>query len=284
MKKADEKNSLEQLLLRWKSSYEENKTKTNQFLVVFLLVVVVVVLFRSGAFRGTNKDDLADTVYYRATQASFAGVDSPDAQTLADTASAYSSEDGAILHLDSGEAYVRRGIVAIERKQRYSSGVKLAEGEELIDPVFNFEKAVEEFEKGVTSSNADLKARAYYGIGVAQEALASVTDGDDAVVAALDAAKTAYEEVAKVCDNSPYVALATDRLDNLSKDLTVTYYKTVANTFVTLPDPKDSASILSGKDELEIGEPVKVDPEFNVNEGADGESEATDENGASATE
>lgn len=43
-KKADEKNSLEQLLLRWKGSYEANKIKTRQFVLVFLCVVIVVLL------------------------------------------------------------------------------------------------------------------------------------------------------------------------------------------------------------------------------------------------
>ena len=57
-KKADEKNSLEQLLLRWKGSYEANKIKTRQFVLVFLCVVIVVLLFRSGVFRGSNKGDL----------------------------------------------------------------------------------------------------------------------------------------------------------------------------------------------------------------------------------
>ena len=44
-KKADEKNSLEQLLLRWKRYYDENKTKVLQFVLVFAVVVVVVALF-----------------------------------------------------------------------------------------------------------------------------------------------------------------------------------------------------------------------------------------------
>ena len=50
-KKADEKNSLEQLLLRWKRYYDENKTKVLQFVLVFAVVVVVVFIVVTGAPR-----------------------------------------------------------------------------------------------------------------------------------------------------------------------------------------------------------------------------------------
>ena len=107
-RKADEKNSLEQLLLRWKQYYDENRTKVFQFVLVFVAVVVVVALLRSGVFKGSNKNDVVDTTYYAATQASFAGAGAPDADAFAANASAYGATvAGGILHVDAGEAFVR---------------------------------------------------------------------------------------------------------------------------------------------------------------------------------
>ena len=266
-KKADEKNSLEQLLLRWKGSYEANKTKTHQFVLVFLCVVIVVLLFRSGVFRGSNKGDLLDSTYYGATQASFAGAGMPDANQFATVATAYSNTtSGAVLHADAGEAFVRCGFSEIARKQRYSAGAKLAEGETLADPKVSFNSAVEEFSKAASCKDASVVSRAYYGIGVAKEALASVADDEAAVAQALEEAKTNYEKAVDASKNSPYVKLAEQRINALSKPLTTNYYKNAANTFVNLPNPEDTASILSGDESLEAGSSVKVDSEFNLDE------------------
>lgn len=279
-KKADEKNSLEQLLLRWKRYYDENKTKVLQFVLVFAVVVVVVALFRSGVFKGSNKNDVVDTTYYAATQASFAGAGAPDADAFAANASAYGATvAGGILHVDAGEAFVRRGFEDVARKQRYSAGTKLGEGEKLNDPKASYNSAIEEFEKAAACSDPDVKARAYYGEGAAQESIASVSDNDEAVVAALDAAKACYEKVATASATSPYASLAKKRLESLAKAATVDYYKAIAHAFVTLPDPADTPSITSGDDSLDVGSPINVDEEFKLNEEDDSASDA-----AAATE
>ena len=66
--------------------------------------------------------------------------------------------------------------------------------------------------------------------------------------------------------NSPYVKLAEQRINALSKPLTTNYYENAANTFVNLPNPEDTASILSGDESLEAGSSVKVDSEVNLDE------------------
>ena len=276
-RKADEKNSLEQLLLRWKRYYDENKTKVLQFVLVFAAVVVIVALLRSGVFKGSNKNDVVDTTYYAATQASFAGVGAPDADAFAVNASAYGSTvAGGVLHVDAGEAYVRRGFEDVAKKQRYSAGTKLEEGEKLNDPKASYASAVEEFEKATACSDADIKARAYYGEGAAQESIASVSENDEAVVAALDAAKTCYEKVASASASSPYASLVKKRLESLANPATVDYYKAIAHAFVTLPDPADTPSITTGDDSLEVGAPVDVNEEFNLNEDSEAEKPADD--------
>ncbi len=277
-KKADEKNSLEQLILRWKGSYEANKSKTHQFILVFLCVVIVVLLFRSGVFRGSNKGDLLDSTYYGATQASFAGMGMPDANQFATVATAYSNTStGAILHADAGEAFVRCGFNEISRKQRYSAGAKLAEGETLGDPKVSFNSAVEEFSKATSCKDSSIVPRAYYGIGVANEALASVAADDAAVAQALAEAESNYKKAIEASENSPYVKLASQRINSLSKPLTTDYYKNAAKTFVSLPDPEESASILSGDESLEAGSSVNVDNEFNLDEeSADSAQDSTE--------
>lgn len=271
-KKTDEKNSLEQLLIRWKQYYDENRTKVFQFVLIFVVVVVVVSLLRSGVFKGSNKNDIVDTTYYAATQSSFAGVGAPDADAFASNATAYGSTvAGGVLHVDAGEAFVRRGFEDVARKQRYSAGTKLEEGEKLNDPKASYTSAVEEFEKAAACSDADVKARAYYGQGAAQESIASVSDSDEAVVAALDAAKACYEKVASASATSPYASLAKKRLESLAKPATVDYYKAIAHAFVTLPDPADTPSITSGDNSLDVGSSINVGEEFKL-EGSDSDS------------
>lgn len=274
-KMTDEKNSLEQLLLRGKESYDQNKAKTLQFVLLFVLVVVVVMMIRSGVFRGADKGDMVDSAYYAATQASFAGVGAPDGASLAATAAAYNkSKSAATLHAEAGEAFVRCGLSDVARKQRYSAGSKLQEGETLVDPKDNLNAAVSEFEAVAASKNADLSARALYGCGIAYEVLASVAENDDQVVANLNEAKARYEQVASVAANSPYAPLAAERLASVAKDQTVAYYKTVAHAFVTLPDPTTVPSITSGDDSLEAGSALNVGEEFKLNEDAPAVEEA----------
>ncbi|MGI6400895.1 MAG: tetratricopeptide repeat protein [Thermoguttaceae bacterium] len=265
-KRADERNSLEQLLLRWKRKYDENRTKTLQVVLVFLLVVVVVLLFRSGIFGGADKNDVADNAYFAATQSSFAGVSAPDADAFAAVASSYeNTPTGALLHINAGEAFVRRGLADVTRKQRYSAGTKLEEGEMLGDPAQSYSAAIEEFEKALSSSSdADVKARALYGQGVAHESLASVADNDQSVVEALNAAKACYEKVLEVSPQSPYVPLAKEYLGRLDSEHTVEYYKATAHAFVTLPDPAETPSITSGDDSLEAGSMFDLGEEFDL--------------------
>ena len=94
----------------------------------------------------------------------------------------------------------------------------------------------------------------------------SVSENDEAVVAALDAAKACYEKVASASASSPYASLAKKRLESLANPATVDYYKAIAHAFVTLPDPADTPSITTGDDSLEVGAPVDVNEEFNLNE------------------
>lgn len=284
LKKADEKNSLEQLLLRWKRYFDENKTKTLQSVVVFLVVVVAVLLFRSGAFKGSNKNDFVDETYYAATQASFEGASAPDADAFAVAGEAYkNTAAGDVLYVDAAESFVRRGNQEVTRKQRYSAGTKLEEGEKLPDPKESYNSAIANFEKAASSRDPEIKARAVYGEGVAQEALASVSDSDDAVVAALNAAKACYESVVSDSSNSPYASLAKERLGKVASEQTINYYKAIAHAFVTLPDPADAPSITSGDNTLETGSPVNVDKEFQLNND-EAETEKADSAEASSEE
>ncbi len=81
-RKIDEKNSLEALLLKGKSAYEDNKTKTFQYILIAVLIIVAVTVVRTK-FNGTSgKYNAADSAYYDATQSSFSGRGAPDGSIL----------------------------------------------------------------------------------------------------------------------------------------------------------------------------------------------------------
>lgn len=275
VKKADEKNSLEQLLLRGKSAYEGNKTKTYQYILIVLAIVVVVVAVKAKFTGASGKLNDADRAYYSATQASFAGQGIADGELLKSTAVAYGdSVVASVLNADAGSAFCVAGKSDIVAKQNYSRGVKNAEGETKApaDPSVNFTLAYESYMEAALCADADVCARAYYGAGVAQENLAIVST-EDKVESSIEKAKEAYSKVLEYTD-SPYYELAVKALDNLSKDLTVDYYKTVAKKFVTLPDPSDESILSDDKDELNVGESVTLSEDFATNDDSDDANDA----------
>lgn len=278
-KKSDVKNSLEQLLLKGKNAYEGNKTKTYQYILIVVAVVVVIWAVQSKFSGASSKLDAADSAYYAATQAAFSGQGIADGESLKNTSAAYkNSVVGDVLSADAGDAYLAAGQEDIVGKQNYSRGVKTADGETKTpaDPTVNFTAAYEAYMIAANSSDASVRARAYYGAGVAQEFIATVTT-DDAVEAAVEKAKEAYKKVVEIADSS-YCALATKALANLDKGLVVEYYKSVAKKFSTLPEPTDESILSNGADELVPGEPINSNDEFKTNDDTTDETtEATDE-------
>ncbi|MDO5308035.1 MAG: hypothetical protein Q4G03_00860 [Planctomycetia bacterium] len=276
--KIEERNSLEQLLLRWQKSFENNKAKTYQLVAVVALVVLVVLVVRSGVFRGTNELNAVDAAYYSATLGSVVGGIT-DAEQLATIAQATKNPaEASAMKLTAGEAYLRAATQDIASAKAYSRGASSDNKEKPADPSVNFQLAVELFEAVSNAQNPLLKARANYDLGLAQEGLASVAANDEAVVAALDVAKERYSVASEIA-NTPYQRPAQTNLVNLQRKLTVDYYKSVANSFRTLPDPADAESILTGETELNVGEPLNVG-EFDTAD--DDVTEATED--ASAEE
>lgn len=265
-KKADEKNSLEQLLLKGKKAYEGNKTKTYQYILIIVAIIVVFALVRSKFMGASSKYDAADAAYYSATQTSFSGQGAADGELLKGAAASYKNTlAGDVLNADAGDAYLAAGQADVVAKQAYSRGVKSSDGEVKTpaDPTVNFTAAYDAYMVAANSSDAQVRARAYYGAAVAQESLASVA-ADDAVEPAVEKAKEAYK---KVCENesSPYYAPAVKALANLERALTVDYYKSVAKKFTTLPEPSDESILSENNDELKPGEEVKVS-DFETND------------------
>ena len=265
IKKADEKNSLEQLLLRWKKSFQENKAKSVQYVLVVALVVVVVALFRFNVFNGSDKWAAADGAYYSATQNAFAGAGLPDAETLASVANAYKSSNlGASMHADAGSAYLLAGLNDVAGAKARSRGVKSQDENQTFDPKAKFQAAVDEFSLASTTNNPDVQARAYYGGAVAWESKASVAAVDAEVEASLQSAKELYQKIVDMTSATPYAALAKERLVSLERPLTLDYYKAIAKNFVELPEPADAESILPegakpGEGDLNADEAVSVE-------------------------
>ncbi len=280
-KKSDEKNSLEQLLLKGKSAYEGNKTKTYQYVLIAVAVVVVVWSVQSKLFSGaSSKLDAADVTYYAATQAAFSGQGVADGESLKNAAGAYkNSVTGSVLNADAGDAYLSAGQADIVAKQNYSRGVKSTDGEVKTpaDPTVNFTAAYEAFMAATSCSDSSVQARAYYGAGAAQEFMASVA-GEDAVEGAIEKAKEAYKKAAEISD-SPYSEIASKALANLEKGLVVDYYKSIAKKFNTMPEPSEESILSDGADELVPGAPVNNSDEFKTNDDS-----AETENEASATD
>jgi len=255
-KKADEKNSLEQLLLRWKDSYNANKSKTYQFVLVFAIVVLVVMFFRVNLFSRSDKMSQVDNAYYVATSPAFAGAGAVNTAPLVQVADSYRGKSiSFVLYAEAGEAFLLNGFADVAAKKAHSRGVK---GEaELADPLINFNSAYESFTNAEKSEDTIIKARAFYGSGVAQEALASISAKSEDVDMALQKAREAYEQV--LTFDSPYRALASDRMVALESGVTLDFYKSVAQNFVTLPEPSETESILSGNDALNPNDPINVE-------------------------
>jgi len=265
-KKLDEKNSLEQLLLKGKKSFEENKAKSYQFIIVLVLVVVVVAALRFGVFGGrSDKLSSADGAYYSATQNAFAGVGIPDADALVTVANAYKSSNlGASMHADAGSAFLIAGLNDLAGAKAKSRGVKPQDENQTFDPKAKFKSACDEFNLAATTNNPDVQARSYYGAGVAYESVASVAADDAEVEAGVQSAKESYQKIVDMSSETPYKALAKERLVSLERPLTINYYKAIAKSFVELPNPSETESILSegaapGEGELKAGESAPVE-------------------------
>ena len=286
-KKVDEKNSLEALLLKGKSAYEENKTKTFQYVLIAVFIIVAIVAVRMKFNGASGKYNAADSAYYEATQAAFAGQGVADGAVLSAAAASYKNTvTGSVLNADAGDAFLGAGQQDAADREAYSRGVKSADGEAKTpaDPSVNFNAAYEAYQAATSSSDPEVQARAYYGSGVAQEALATVAADDAAVEAAVEKAKEAYKKVAEVSAESPYCALAAKALANLDRDLTLDYYKSVANAFVNLPEPSDESILSENSDELNVGEGVGVEG-FDTNDDAsEAEEDAPVEDQTPATE
>ena len=266
-KKTDERNSLEQLLIQGKAWYEANSAKTMQFVLVFLLVVLVVWIIRSGVFSSSGKGVMADRAYYNATDAAIV-TGAPDARALKATADAYrSAKTGAVLYAETGDAFLRCGLRDVQNKRRYSAGATLAKDEKPGDPQENFNAAIEAYNQAAASRDAVVVARANYGAGLAFEQLAAVAASDEDCVARLTDAIERYTKAAVSDDeNDPYAKMAKSKVETLSKESTVAYYKSVAHKFVTLPDPATTPSIRTGDDSLEPGSGANVGSDFDVND------------------
>ena len=270
-KKESEKNRLEQLLIRWKNSFDANQTKWSQFILVFVAVIVAVWLFRAFAGKTPGKHSTADVAYYAAT-----AEIPPKADLLLTTADSYeTSSVGATLYAQAGDAFLRNGVYDASRVRSRASVGNTDPESAKPDPLDKFASALDAYSKAQNSPDVNLRSRANYGAGISCEDLASVSPEAD-VVAKLDDAKTYYE---KVDEKSPYYSLAKTRLAFLARESTVGYYKAVARKYAEAAAEKPSdEKVLSGNNELNVGESVNVsDFGLNSDEAPAAESAPADE-------
>lgn len=252
---SNDKNSLEQLLIRGKDNLAQNKTKTVQFLLVFVVVLVAIWAGRSILSGAGSALTDADAVRNSAQTP----------QELVAAAAGFKGETAAALYADAGEAFLSQGQNEIARKKANSRAAENDPEAAALDPSVNFAEAVKAFDAAFGVGSAELKARAAFGAGAAQEALASVAAADAAVDAAVAEAKAQYAKVAEVCASSPYCESAAARLAALDRAVSVDYLKATAKTFRELPTPPEKAeSILTGDGELTPGETTNVG-EFELN-------------------
>ena len=252
---SNDKNSLEQLLIRGKDGLAQNKAKAGQFLLVFVVVLLAVWMIRAKMTGGDSTLTAADRARATATEP----------KDLVAVAENFVGETAAALYADAGEAYLNVGTTEIARKKANSRAAENDPEAAALDPSVNFGEAVKAFDAAFGLGSAELKARAAFGAGSAQEALASVAADDAAVAAAVEAAKAQYAKVAEACASSPYCESAAARLAALDRAVAVDYLKATAKTFRELPTPPEKAeSILTGDGELTPGETTNVG-EFDLN-------------------
>ncbi|MBQ5788826.1 MAG: hypothetical protein IIW01_00930 [Thermoguttaceae bacterium] len=270
---SNDKNSLEQLLIRGKDGLAQNKAKAGQFLLVFVVVVVAIYGIRALISGGDSALTVADGVRATATEP----------KQLVAAAAGFKGETAAALYVDAGEAYLNVGTTEIARKKANSRAAENDPEAAALDPSVNFVEAGKAFAAAFGIGSAELKARAAYGAGAAQEALASVAADDAAVDAAVEAAKAQYAKVAELCASSPYCKVAAERLAALDRAVAADYLKATAKKFRELPTPPEKAeSILTGDGELTPGETTNVGEfELNADEPA---TETTEEAATEATE
>ena len=265
---SNEKNSLEQLLIRGKDGMAQNKAKTLQFVGVFVVVFLAIWVVRSGVLKGDSPLTVADAVRNSAQTP----------QELAAAAAGFKGETGAALYADAGEAFLSQGQSEIARKKANSRAAENDPEAAALDPSVAFNEAVKAFDVAFVGGSAELKARAAFGAGAAQEALASVAADDAAVDAAVAEAKAQYAKVAEVCASSPYCKVAAERVASLDRAVAADYLKAAAKKFRELPTPPEKAeSILTGDGELTPGETTNVGEfELNADEAPAEEAPATE--------
>ena len=252
---SNDKNSLEQLLIRGKDGLAQNKAKAGQFLLVFVVVVVAIYGIRALKNGGDSALTAADGARATATEP----------KQLVAAAANFKGETAAALYIDAGEAYLNLGTSEIARKKANSRAAENDPEAAALNPSVNFGEAVKAFEAAFAFGSAEMKARAAFGAGAAQEALASVAADDAAVDAAVAAAKAQYAKVAEVCASSPYCKVAAERVASLDRAVAADYLKAAAKKFRELPTPPEKAeSILTGDGELTPGETTNVG-EFGLN-------------------
>jgi hypothetical protein len=265
---SNDKNSLEQLLIRGKDSLAQNKAKASQFRLVFVVVLVAIWGIRALKSEGDSTLTAADRARATATEP----------KDLVAVAENFGGETAAALYIDAGEAYLNLGTSEIARKKANSRAAENDPEAAALNPSVNFGEAVKAFEAAFGLGSAEMKARAAFGAGAAQEALASVAADDAAVDAAVAEAKAQYAKVAEVCASSPYCAAAAERVAALDRAVAVDYLKAAAKKFRELPTPPEKAeSILTGDGELTPGETTNVGEfELNADEAPAEEAPATE--------
>ena len=277
-KRTDERNSLEQLLIRWREYYNENKSRVSLFVLVIILACVAVWLARSLSL-GSSKDVMADSAYYSVVD----DVSSAPAETFKQTAELYKrSEFGDTLYAETGDAYARVARNAIATRRLYSAG--RVKEKPANDPSAAFAEAIAAYQEAATSKDLVVKSRALYNLGVVYEDVASIANDAD-VVTNINSAKENFQKVVELGGDNPYIALAQERANRLAKNATVEYYKTVAKVYRELPDPAETESIVSeNKNELDPAKPVTTGDEFGLNDDSEEENAEAAEPAPEATE
>ena len=265
-KRTDERNSLEQLLIRWREYYNENKSRVSLFVLVIILACVAVWLARSLSL-GSSKDVMADSAYYSVVD----DVSSAPAETFKQT-----------LYAETGDAYARVARNAIATRRLYSAG--RVKEKPANDPSAAFAEAIAAYQEAATSKDLVVKSRALYNLGVVYEDVASIANDAD-VVTNINSAKENFQKVVELGGDNPYIALAQERANRLAKNATVEYYKTVAKVYRELPDPAETESIVSeNKNELDPAKPVTTGDEFGLNDDSEEENAEAAEPAPEATE
>lgn len=275
---AQEANSLETVLISAGKNLKANKEKYLQTVLLILVVIAALIFFRTYFYGKPLRfqQDFSQAHLLSTQQAMISGT--PDAKPYEALAARYTKgNEGAEVRIGAGEALLKTGQSEVDQKKTAGKAGKASAAVKEMNPESTFNSAMDQFTLAAgMASDKLLASRALFGSASVCENLAAVTAGADQVNVKLDTAVKNYQQILDKYPDTPFAAVAKERLAVLAEPVVREFYIKTADAYVTMPEPELEAepeSILS-----EEGD--KLDPDAAVS-GEDfslqGEESATPE-------